>query len=171
MVLGECGRIENDHIELVADIVQILKGIDRLRRVAYLIAKIEAHILVCQLHGTLRAIDRNHLFGAACHCIDRKTARVAERIEHGATLGVVADELPVSALVDEEARLLTLFPIDFEAVTIFEHLLRCGCRRAIEIGIDCVQTSLERYGLRALVVDGLDTVAIDRTNGLADLLA
>ena len=54
------------------------------------------------------------------HGIEREAASVAEHIEHLAALAELLDQGTVLALIDEEASLLTLEPIDMKLQSILD---------------------------------------------------
>ena len=57
-------------------------------------------------------------FCSATHGVNGEAASVAEHIEHRTTLRVSLEQMAVLALVDEEARLLTLQPVDMEVQAV-----------------------------------------------------
>ena len=52
-MLGKGGRVEDDKVVLVSDMFQILNGIGRDSIVLIILAEVESHILVGQLHCAL----------------------------------------------------------------------------------------------------------------------
>ena len=170
VVLGEGRRVEDDQVVAVADVAQVLHGVGRDLGVRGALAEVQSHVLRGQLHGALRRIDRADLAGPSGKRVDREAARVAERVEHGASLGVALHQFAVFALVEEEPGLLALFPIDEELLAVFQHHLRGVVRRAPQVAVHRPEVGLEGERLRRLVVDGRDAVAVDRADRLGDLL-
>ena len=132
------------------------------------VAEVQTHVLGSQGHGPLRRIDRADLPGAAREGIDRKTARVAERVEHGAPLGVAFHQFAVFALVEEEPGFLPLFPVDHELLAVFEHDVRRMVGGAPQIAVDGSEVGLVGERLRRLVVDGRNAVAVGGADGFGD---
>ena len=123
VVLGKCWRVENYHIVLVANILQILHSIARQRGVRCILAKVELYIFIYQSYCTLRSVNRADLLRSTCQSIDREASRVAESVQYGATFGVLLHEVAVETLIDEEASLLSLLPIYEELMTILHHYI------------------------------------------------
>ena len=169
VVLGEGRRIEDDEVVAVAYVLQVFHGIGRERRVGRCVAEVEPHVLPGQPHGAFRRIDRTDFAGAARKCVDRESARVAKGVEHGAARGIAAHQLAVFALVEEEARFLTLFPVDEELQAVFAYGVGFVLRGTPQIAVDGPQPGVERHGLRTLVVDRFEPVAQYRVQGGGDV--
>ena len=169
MVLGEGGRVEDDQVVAVADLFEILHGVAGERRVGKTVAEIQPHVLVGQLHGALRGVDRADLLRSARGGVDREASRVAEGVEHGAARSVAFHQFAVAALVEEEARLLSLLPVDQKTMAVFRHLLCRSCDFAHQVSVHGVQPRLVGHRLRTLVVDGCETLAVDFAERLGDL--
>ncbi len=171
MVLGEGGRVEDNQVVAVADVLQVLHGIGRHGRVGRVVAEVEAHVLVGEVHGALRRVHRAHLARTARQGVDGESARVAEGVEHRAACGVAHHQLAVLALVEEEARFLPLLPIDQELPAVFVHDVRLAVGSSPQVAVHRIQSRLVGQGLRAFVVDGREPVAEDRAQGRRDVEA
>jgi len=169
VVLGEGGRVEDDQVVAVADLFEVLHGVAGERRVGKTVAEIQPHVLVGQLHGALRGVDRADLLRSARGGVDRESSRVAEGVEHGAARSVAFHQFAVAALVEEEACLLSLLPVDQKTMAVFRHLLCRSCDFAHQVSVHGVQPRLVGYRLRTLVVDGCETLAVDLAERLGDL--
>ena len=132
------------------------------------VAEVELHILLGKLHGTLRCIHRANLHSTSRSCINRETTSVAECVEYGTSLRVVLHQLAVLSLVEEETCLLTLLPVYEELLAILLHDVCLVVALAPDVAIHSVQSRLKRYGLRALVVNGGELVAIGVTQSLGN---
>ena len=108
--------------------------------------------------------------GTASHGVKREAARVTEEVQHILAFGEPAHGSSVFALVQEKARLLALVPVDMELVPILQDdaLVRVDTVGLVQIAVDEIQPGLEGRGAGTLVVDGLQRIAINGLEGLAD---
>ena len=148
MVLGEGRRVEDDQVVFVADVLQVVHRVGGDLRVGRAVAEVELHVLGGQRHGAFRGVHRADLFGAARKGVDREAARIAEGVEYGAALGVAFDQLAVFALVEEEARFLSLFPVDAEPLAVFQNDVRRMVRGSPQVAVDGSEGGLEGERLR-----------------------
>ena len=132
---------------------------------------VQRHILLHEVHRLGGAVDGIDVRRAGIQGVDGKTAGIAEQVQHILPGGVAADERAVFALVEEKARLLPLAPIHKEAVAVLQHghFVRRKSFSLIEVTIDQLKSSFKRRSAGTLVVNGLQRLAVDRLERLADL--
>ena len=106
---------------------------------------------------------------AATHGVNREAARVAEHIEHRTTLRVSLEQVAVLALVDEEAGLLTLQPVDMEVQAVLHS--HVAAHRTIDEAILVLHIRLKRQRCLAFVVNVLDLALRSLHESLAYLMA
>ena len=132
----------------VADVLQVVHRVGGDLRVGRIVAEVELHVLRGQRHGAFGRVHRADFPGAAREGVDREPARVAEGVEYGAALGVAFDQLAVFALVEEEARFLSLFPVDAEPLAVFQNDVRRMVRGSPQVAVDGSEGGLEGERLR-----------------------
>ena len=65
--------------------------------------EIEFNILPRELNSLGTTVNRMNQLRSSSHGVDRKTARIAEHVEHATPLCIVLEKQPIVALIDEEA--------------------------------------------------------------------
>ena len=87
-VLGKCWRVQNDKVVLVAHAVKVFKGILCIGCMTVVAGKVQFDILVGQVDGFGRAVYGMYQCGIAAHGVNRKTAGIAEHVQHTAAVGI-----------------------------------------------------------------------------------
>ena len=130
---------------------------------AILRGEIQRHVVIGQAYGLGRTVHRVDQLGATAQGIDRKTARVAEHVQHPSSLAVMLQQTAVLALIDKESGLLSLEPIDVEAQTVFQRLV--GLHVSDDVIIHGVEVGLVGKGSLALVIDVAHARQLDQCLG------
>ena len=150
-MLGESGRVQDDEVILVAHAVQVLEGVFGIGRVARVVGEVQGDVLVRQVDGLGRAVYRVHQLGPSAHGVDRESACVAEHVQHAASVGIALQQGAVLALVHEEARLLSLQPVDVELQSILHsHVVGAASLQEAVFG---VEVGLEGQGRFRFIID------------------
>lgn len=84
VMLCECRRVENYQIEITVHSVKIVERILANGLMRCIRSEIKRNIFRCKSYGTLRTVHRHNLRSTSCKSINRKAARITERIEHSA---------------------------------------------------------------------------------------
>ena len=170
-VLGESRRI-HDH-EVVLPFRNVAEELDGIGAVGGMLVGREAvqgHVPVHHVHRLLGTVHGIHMDRSPVQGIDGKAAGVAEEVQDVPSLGEPAHGRAVLALVQEEARLLALVPIDVELVPVLQDdaFVRVEAGGLVQIAVDEVQAGLEGRGAGALVIDRLQRVPVNGLEGLAN---
>ena len=113
-MLGKRRRIEDYQIIGFRHRIQEFEGVFGKGLMASIIREVELDVRVHQVDSLLTAVDGMNQSGSSTHSIDAETACVAEHVQHPTAFGILFDESPIIALVDEESRLLASEPVDVE---------------------------------------------------------
>ena len=117
-VLGKSRRVKNNQIILLVMFIKILEGIFADSLMACIFREIERNILIGQFYRLGTAVYGVNSLSLASHRINRKTAGIAEHVEHALTLGIMLEQRTVLTLIYEETRFLTTQPVDMEFQSI-----------------------------------------------------
>ena len=169
-MLGEGRRVE--HYEVVGSRLHVgekLEGVAGEGVMAPVAGEIELYVCVGESRGLGRGVDGVDGEGSAAHGVDGEAAGVAEHIEHLAASGIALEQGAVVALVEEEAGLLPLHPVDVEAEAVLQGDV--AVEAAHEILVLGIEPRLIRQGRLALVVDIADAGAGKTGEGVGDLEA
>ena len=104
--------------------------------------------------------------GAATHGIDGESTGVAKHVEHRAVATVMFEQGAVFSLVDKEARLLTMEPVDVEFQAVFAGHIGRGF--AAQKAILLTEVGLEGEGRFAFVIDMVETAFGGFEEGVGD---
>ena len=84
LVLGKGRRVEDNEVVLVAHTVEVLESIFGIGLVTGIAGEVELDVLVSEVDGFGRAVDRMHQTGTTAHGVEREAAGIAEHVEHAA---------------------------------------------------------------------------------------
>ena len=130
--------------------------------------EVKLYVGIHQLNGLGAAVHRVHQLCPTPHGIDAETACVAEHIEHLAPASIAFHQGTIVALVDEEACLLPLKPVDVEgqSVLVSDVVAALSPQEAVLLP----QLCLEGQRGFALVVNGFQLLAEDHPERLCQLM-
>ena len=171
LVFGKCGRVEDDEVVRGDDgrLLHELEGIFGKGCMPVVARKVKLHVGIHQLHGFGTAVHGMYQLCPAPHGIDAEAASVAEHVEHLASTGIALHEGTVVALVDEEACLLSLEPVDVEGQSVLVGNVVAAL--APEEAVLLSELSLEGERCLTFIIDGLELLAEDLPECFCYLMA
>ena len=77
------------------------------------------NVAIAEVDGFLGYVDCFDIIGATMEGGEREASGISKAVEDSPTFGIESYELPVFALVDEEACFLTFIEVDDHRVAVF----------------------------------------------------
>ena len=87
VVLGKCGRVKNDEVELVVNFLHIFQHISHYSPMGCPIAEIQRHIAVAQFDGFLADVHRFHVVRSSAQGGKAEASRVAKAVQYPLPIG------------------------------------------------------------------------------------
>ena len=139
-MLGESWRIENDEVVHLVVGIQILESILAESGMTLVAWEVESYILIGKFDSLGAAVYRMDKLCAATHCVNGEATGVAEHIENRTSSRIGLKQTAVLTLIDEEASLLSLQPVDMETESVLHS--HVTTRRAVYESIVMISYSI-----------------------------
>ena len=99
--------------------------------------EVQFDITIGNLNGTLGTIHRMHLLCSTPQGIHRESSRITKHIEYLPSLGILFQQTSVLALVNKEAGLLSLHPINLKLqAVLLGHRVGITAKQVARLGIN-----------------------------------
>ena len=133
---------------------------------------VEGDVAVHHHHGLGGAVDRVDMNSAGGKRVDGEPPSIAEEVQDIAARGIAADKRAVFPLVEEKPGLLPFRPVDDKLVAVLQDglLVVREVLGTVKVSVDKLKAGLVRRCPGTLVIDGLEAVAINDLQSLADLM-